>query len=89
MTVDNADSSEWVGGLRRRDRVQGHKHLPTDLAQGLALSASGGSGAASFLDNVQVSSPVSDGLNGTPRVANSTDARGVGFYPYIWTKSFT
>ena len=88
VTVDNADSSEWVGGLRRRDRVQGHKH--TDNMYGLeGLAGSYGFSAGSASLSFSSGANISDGANGTPRVSNTTDSRGLGLYPYVWAKSFS
>ena len=88
-TVDNSDSSEWVGGLRRRDRLQGH------YAQ---LATYGGTafGSTNYIAGV-VPSGVgnsvniilsTDGINGQPRLSNTTDSRALALYPYIWAKSF-
>lgn len=85
VTVDNADSSEWVGGLRRRDRLQGHKIIVYSLIGGSGFTSGGGSYNAGIVDGAIVS----DGVSGQLRFANTTDSRGLGLYPYIWAKSFS
>jgi len=84
VTVDNADSAEWVGGLRRRDRLQGFTLSSNAIVldTGIAFGASSSYG-------IGFHSIISDGVNGEPRVANTTDSRGLGLYPYIWAKSFS
>ncbi len=82
VTVDNADSSEWIGGLRRRDRLQGF-----GLHFGIIDGSGVGFGPSSY--NVGFPGIISDGVNGHPRVSNTTDSRGLGLYPYIWAKSFS
>jgi len=99
VTVDNADSSEWVGGLRRRDRFQGFRaRIRND--EGTYLNTYSGSidaFAANSTGNntidqgrfqVQTENFISDTINGVPRNGATTDSRGLGFYPYIWAKSF-
>jgi hypothetical protein len=83
VTVDNADSSEWVGGLRRRDRFQGHKTETLGFIVGTGGLVSGSYGISDSSNNYY-----SDGTNGSPRVSNTTDSRGLGLYPYIWAKSY-
>lgn len=88
VTVMDTDS-EWIGGLRRRDRLQGH------YAQ-LATYDGTSFGSTNYIAGV---APVgignsvniilsTDGLNGQPRLSKTTDSRGLGLYPYIWAKSY-
>ncbi len=88
VTVDNGDSSEWVGGLRRRDRLQGFAVNWRASGAGIAsggIISTGYDGVSSLANSNVI---VSDTVNGEPRLNSTTDSRGLGLYPYIWAKSF-
>ena len=93
VTVNDADS-EWIGGLRRRDRGQGHRH---DIHFGgnagirvEGVAAGGGTGAwiNSTPDQLFIHDPTDDGANGVPRTGKTTDIRGLALFPYVWGKSY-
>lgn len=77
---------EIVGGFRRMDRGQGHKHSTTNETAG------GGSttviarytSASSVSVQLNTETPVTDGTNGTPRLGKTTDPRTAGQYAYTW-----
>ncbi len=89
VTVDNADSAEWVGGLRRRDRLQGFNILINGRGVGTTSGFGGSNFALEYFSNELGGIINPDGVNGHPRVSNTTDSRGLGLYPYIWAKSFS
>lgn len=81
-------SVDYAGGLRKRNTMQGFKiHIRTN-------SAGVGGGSANFLDDgdsyvTPMQSIVTDGTNGTPRVASKTAADSVGVYMYLFGGSYT
>jgi hypothetical protein len=77
-------AGEWIGGLRRRDRMQGHWHGTQLLQTGTAFT----SAAGSTLATGSTSDPITDGVNGTPRTGPTTDIRGLGVYAYIWARQY-
>lgn len=82
-----------VNGLRLRDRMQGHYHSSSSsLAGNVVLPSGGGFFAAGGFGtqgtvgvSTSVTSPSSDGTNGTPRTGQFTRPRGLGvyFYEYV------
>ncbi|WP_078125716.1 hypothetical protein [Leptospira alexanderi] len=87
VSVMDSDS-EWIGGLRRRDRFQGHKHSVTGQSADLThLDNYSGSGT-SLIGNssVSIGSPVTDGAYGSPRFGKTTDARGLSGFPFVFAK---
>ncbi|WP_061246337.1 hypothetical protein [Leptospira interrogans] len=78
VSVMDSDS-EWVGGLRRRDRFQGH------VIQGIQ---NGGSAVmpGSSIGTGNPLIPSNDGINGPPRMGKTTDARGLSAFPYVFVK---
>ncbi|EMO60715.1 hypothetical protein LEP1GSC133_4434 [Leptospira borgpetersenii serovar Pomona str. 200901868] len=97
VSVMDADS-EWIGGFRRRDRLQGHGH---DLWLNSNNSAISGTTAVNWGagPNSQTSastngtspgnsirSPIVDGNNGTPRTGKTTDAKGLSAFPYVFAR---
>ncbi|EKO32857.1 hypothetical protein LEP1GSC163_0953 [Leptospira santarosai str. CBC379] len=78
VSVMDSDS-EWIGGLRRRDRFQGHVIQGVSNG-GSAIQPGGSIGTGNPL------SPVSDGTNGNPRMGKTTDARGLSGFPYVFAK---
>ncbi len=85
ITAGDADH-EWIGGLRRRDRMQGHWHELAPPAYGIisgyTYPANGIS--ATYTSNLEVRSPISDGVNGAPRTGRTTDIRGLAVFAYLW-----
>ncbi|RHX94998.1 hypothetical protein DLM76_06600 [Leptospira yasudae] len=87
VSVMDSDS-EWIGGLRRRDRFQGHWHSVTGISADL-IHPDGYSGPGTSLIGqgpVTVLNPITDGTNGTPRTGKTTDARGLSAFPYVFAK---
>ncbi|UML85808.1 hypothetical protein FH587_10255 [Leptospira interrogans] len=87
VAVMDSDS-DWIGGLRRRDRFQVHWHdLPNFVPNNCT---SGQTGAGSGFVGVQMinsaKTPVTDGTNGPPRFGKTTDARGLAGFPYVFAK---
>ncbi|MGQ2801238.1 hypothetical protein ACT54M_12555 [Leptospira santarosai] len=78
VSVMDSDS-EWIGGMRRRDRFQGHVIQGVSNG-GSAVQPGGSIGTGNPL------SPVSDGTNGNPRMGKTTDARGLSAFPYVFAK---
>ncbi|EMN91265.1 hypothetical protein [Leptospira weilii] len=82
-------NSDWIGGLRRRDRFQGHRHAtPSQSADLIHPDNYSGSGT-SLIGNsaVTVLDPIADASgNGTPRTGKTTDARGLSGFPYVFAK---
>ncbi|PJZ28541.1 hypothetical protein CH378_17430 [Leptospira kmetyi] len=84
MDVD----SDWIGGLRRRDRFQGHSHA-------IGAGALGGP-TPGILDNAYnnvnatsntiVRNVITDTTYGGQRSGKTTDARGLSAFPYVFVK---
>ncbi|RHX82203.1 hypothetical protein EHQ05_05555 [Leptospira yasudae] len=91
VAVMDSDS-DWIGGLRRRDRFQGHFHnsLGGDyMSQDISVSRSyiqGGDVAGSPLGQSIIREAKTDGTNGSPRIGKTTDARGQSSFPYVFAK---
>jgi len=76
---------EVVGGFRKMDRGQGHKHsivLNTDGSGTAQASVS----AAVLAEPIggPTGIPITDGTDGTPRTGKTTDPRTAGQYAYTW-----
>ena len=79
----SADGTVNIGGARRRDYMQGHFHT---------LPAAGGGGVINIITFTTVASaqsnfsgsPVTDGVNGTPRTGLTTDPRAMVVFRYLW-----
>ncbi|AOP32576.1 hypothetical protein A0128_00995 [Leptospira tipperaryensis] len=83
VSVMDSDS-DWIGGLRRRDRFQGH----TVKGQ-FEMGAVGASGSTAWVftgNDKSCGVPVAYGSFGTPRFGNTTDARGLSGFPYIFVR---
>ncbi|EMJ91137.1 hypothetical protein LEP1GSC194_3481 [Leptospira alstonii serovar Sichuan str. 79601] len=88
VSVMDADS-EWIGGLRRRDRFQGHRHDSSTTASNNTGFGNGWGVTTAEVyipSGVKVELPISDGTNGTPRTGKTTDARGISAFPYVFAK---
>lgn len=78
----NDAAGEVLTGLRRRDRFQGHvMSAPpgnsfVTSSSGLAINPGGYTYIWSY--NNKTGAPVTDGINGTPRVGATTDPRSLG-----------
>jgi hypothetical protein len=84
----NDSSGRHQNGLRVRDRFQGHYHSP--LSGLFAVSASGSLpydtvSAGSF--QATTGNPVT-GLNGTPRIGDTTHGQGISSHVYMWARSY-
>lgn len=84
----NDDLSEYIAGLRVRDRFQGHKHNVAALGYS-GGSVNSGSISAEWTAGVDSSDPVSDGTNGTPRTGQTTRGAGYSVYTYHFVRRFT
>lgn len=89
FTVGDSDS-EWIGGLRRVDQMQGFK--PIVGASGFSYGGVG-SGAQSITNagagGIQIDGAiVDDGTNGTPRVGKRTHGPGTGAFAYRWLGTY-
>ncbi|TGN00729.1 hypothetical protein [Leptospira yasudae] len=83
-------SSEWIGGSRRRDRVQKFKY---NMQVNNTKAYSPGSTIGDYLGPIGSGSDTGAGLGiriadsaGTPREGMTTDPRGLSSYPYIFVK---
>ncbi|EMN91041.1 hypothetical protein [Leptospira weilii] len=87
VSVMDSDS-EWIGGLRRRDRFQGHKHSVTGQSADLTHPDNYSGSGTSLIGNssVSIGSPVTDGAYGSPRFGKTTDARGLSGFPFVFAK---
>ncbi|MDI7237350.1 hypothetical protein QMM95_14880 [Leptospira santarosai] len=94
VSVMDSDS-EWIGGLRRRDRFQGHGlTAPLGTLSGGAYGLNQGLGGQWVFSGggtwggtpINATLPISDGTNGTPRVGKTTDTRGLSGFPYVFAK---
>jgi hypothetical protein len=76
---------EVVGGFRKMDRGQGHRHRPSSDS-----STGGGTAGVTYntvsqpTNNLITTDPITDGTNGTPRTGKTTDPRTAGQYAYTW-----
>jgi hypothetical protein len=78
---------EVVGGFRKMDRGQGHRHLEktstsTNIDNGSWVKASNFGPERDSSQNT--SDPTTDTTNGTPRTGKTTDPRTAGQYAYTW-----
>ena len=76
-----------VNGLRLRDRMQGHWHLPPSGATSFYGRGGGGvlrADAANIVNSdwYATGNPTTDGTNGNPRTGQFTRPRGLGVYFY-------
>ncbi|MDA3956875.1 hypothetical protein, partial [Oceanispirochaeta sp.] len=94
-TLVSANDGENISGLRRRDRGQGHYHIPTSLT-GNDIGSSNTAGSFINFFNGSYSStlystrePKTDGVNGTPRTGSTTDPRSAVGHLYLWGQNFS
>jgi len=90
VSTNDADG-EVIAGLRRRDRIQGHRHS----AKTGFLNAGTG---ASFIEINDaygdafaargITDPITDGTHGTPRTGKTTDPRALGAVPMLYCRRF-
>lgn len=94
LVLASDNTTERVAGLRTRDRMQGHFHVPYGSDAGFwdyvtsgANNATGGV-ILSLLNRTTTGVPVTDGTNGTPRTGLTTRERSLGGYLYMWARSY-
>lgn len=92
FTVNDAEGS-WIGGLRRRDQMQGFRMAPLSGSTGFISNvASGGTGVITGGTFARIDAttgdPISDGTNGTPRTGLKTHSPGFATYAYIYGKTY-
>ncbi|EKO22973.1 hypothetical protein [Leptospira interrogans] len=90
VAVMDSDS-DWIGGLRRRDRFQPHGHNFTynnvyGMIGGGGSNWLGGGTTNAGNVNLQILEPITYGSYGTPRTGKTTDARGLSAFPYVFVK---
>jgi hypothetical protein len=78
-----------VGGFRRMDQMQGHRHIPLTATNGFVVQGSVGAGApigagSGVTIDGTTGNPTTDGTNGTPRTGKTTDPRTRGVYVYTF-----
>ncbi|AOP32577.1 hypothetical protein A0128_01000 [Leptospira tipperaryensis] len=96
VSVMDSDG-EWIGGLRRRDRFQGHGHElwgEIGSANGTStvhFNTSSANTARLFSGGGATGQPVrtanTDGTNGATRIGKTTDARGLSAFPYVFVRT--
>lgn len=88
----NDSSGRHQNGLRVRDRFQGHWHETTTPDGGGGTTAIntllGTNGNSVSLTYTHARSPITDGINGTPRTGLTTHGAGVSAHLYIWARSY-
>lgn len=84
----NDAAGEVVAGLRRRDRFQRHvMSAPPGSSFVISTSATAiNPGGSTYIWNYssKTGGPVTDGINGDPRVGATTDPRTLGAIPALW-----
>jgi len=70
-------------GTKQGDAMQGHIHTSNGKSGSLGSDANGGSGLGIPNAGVTISSPVSDGTNGTPRTGSETRPANIALLPCI------
>lgn len=93
FSTDDTSGAEWIGGLRRRDRMQGHYHPITPVNNvSLNLGAGGPHGWAGggyLQTGNSIGAPSTDGTNGTPRTGSTTHGPGLAAFAYKWAGEYT
>ncbi|EMY77878.1 hypothetical protein LEP1GSC060_2759, partial [Leptospira weilii serovar Ranarum str. ICFT] len=97
VSVMDADS-EWIGGLRRRDRFQGHGHElylnsnnssingTTAINWGAGPNSATSASSNGTSPGNSIRAAISDGTNETPRTGKTTDVRGLSAFPYVFVR---
>ena len=85
LVAANDADGEAFAGLRRRDRGQGHRH---DAFGGSSSGLSLADTVTGGTNNYDVSDPIDDGINGTPRTGLTTDPRSYVGKLYLWGRRF-
>ena len=94
LVSPNDAAGECFAGLRRRDRMQGHRHDVSYSGSGTGfpqwISAVGSFGKYSSPTDTALQATLmkTDGTNGTPRTGTTTDTRALVAIPYMWGKSY-
>ena len=80
------NTTECVGGFRRRDRVQGHLHTAANASSTGAQPGwwSGNQNGGAYGISPTGPGVSSDGANGTPRVGGTTDPRALIVFRFMW-----
>lgn len=75
-----------ASGTTQDDAMQGHRHPPLSGQFLTRNSGPNGGSGSTISDHSTTGDPVTDGANGTPRVANETRPRNIGatYYMRIW-----
>jgi len=83
----NDSAQEVVAGLRRRDRLQGHKHSIevniNSTSWGTIRPANSSTGTQATEAQAINPVPTSDGTNGIPRTGTTTDPRALGVHYFL------
>lgn len=101
-TVNDADNS-WIGGLRRRFRMQGHifyNGAPSDVnlayntnygytTEEITTGRLGTTTTGTPARQGKTSAPKPDGVNGTPLIDNKTHSPGFGVFAYLYGGSYS
>lgn len=81
-----------INGLRRRDKLQGHRHSQSTLITtpyGGTYYIGDGGGLPHMIQTADTLGPVTDGTNGDPRTGSETQAKSGTDYKYIFVGSYT
>lgn len=87
------DGVTYIAGFRRRDRMQGHKHVGANVTGINASVSSGGnylmssSGGTAHATDSNLT-PTTDGVNNTPRTGLTTDPNMTAVYRYMWAGAY-
>ncbi len=87
VSVMDSDS-DWIGGLRRRDRLHDHAHdLPQTVPNNTTTSSTPGGGPYWIgTTRIYTTGGAVANNNGSPRTGKTTDARGISGFPYIFVR---
>lgn len=84
------DGNRSLMGFRRRDRMQGHRHLASGQAGNTNNGMAGwiGNSTTANTSNDRVLDPITDGANGTPRTGLVTEPNSSTVFRYIWAQVY-